>query len=235
MMFLHIPALAIVLLVVLRTIHRLYLKVVVSPRYRQLFLRWYPVVEIVLWVGFVYWSLAQFFGDRSYYPYLTVSLTVLLVALMGWYFLRDFFAGFILRSENSLETGRQIKVGTTEGVILKTGYRSLLIITRSGEQIRIPYSVIARGAVVQPAAGTKLHNPVISLDVSSRQPPDRLQHMLMNRLLQMPWVLPAVQPELTLSLIEAGRYRVDISLRVLNEEARLKTQTQLMEFVEKEL
>lgn len=71
----------------------------------------------------------QLFIGMAAYPILTGSLIILLVGLFGWYFLRDFVSGIILKAENAFETGQQIQTAQVSGTIKKLGYRSLEVVT----------------------------------------------------------------------------------------------------------
>lgn len=235
MIYLTIAVTGILLFVVLRTIHRLYLKVVLSAAYRSVFLRWFPVVELLLWTAYGFSAIAELFGDKSYYPLLSGGLILCVLVVAGWYFMRDFFTGFMIRSENSLEPGKPIRFGDTEGVIVKAGYRSLQLMNSAGEQLNIPYSMLAGSQLILPAESSKLGLKTISLAFHSARSPEKVQQLIMKRILEMPWVLTSVLPELEITLEEEQSYRVLVSLRVQNEEALLKTQAELTRFVEKEL
>jgi len=233
MSYLYTAALAVGLLVVLRAINHLFLKVVIKTNYRQLFLRWFPILEIVVWTGLGFGSLSQLFGDKSYYPFVAGSLAILLITLVGWYFLRDFIAGFILRSENTLEPGKPFRVGETEGVIVKTGYRSLELVTSSGEQVKIPYSILAVTQLHLPAEIPKLALRTIRIEVTTHHQPETVTQMVLQRVMEMPWVLTSSQPLVTIAFLEEGMYQIDIQLRVQNEESLLKTHSLLLEWVRK--
>ncbi len=234
-MFIQTGALALVLFLVLRSIQVLYLKVVVSARSRRLFLRWFPVVELLMWVAFCYWALMALFGESDNYSLLTGTLALVLLLLLGWYFMRDFIAGFILRSENSLAPGERLMIDEDEGVISKTGYRSLQLTTNSGEKIRIPYSVLVTKQLVQPAEKSILSKRVIFLEVATTHASAYVRDLLLKRLLEMPWVLTSTPPSLKISMAKPGVFNVEIKVKVLNEEALLKTHTELIKSVEKEV
>lgn len=235
MIFIQVLALAIVLLIVLRTLQRLFLKVVASQGYRQAFLHWFPIVEITLWVGFAFWAVVSLFGDTSFYVYLTAGMTIVLVLVVGWYLVRDFIVGFILRSENLMEPGLRFKLGETEGVISRVGYRSLELTTDDGEIVKLPYTLIASERLVRPVERGRLSSKPIVLDFRSKLQPDEVRQRLLMRLLEMPWVLSSVTPQIRMSVTSEGNYSAEITLRVVNEELRMKTIAELIDFTTRNL
>ncbi|OJX91544.1 MAG: hypothetical protein BGP01_01545 [Paludibacter sp. 47-17] len=234
MIFIQVPALAIVLFIVLRSVQHLYLKVVVSQRYRRLFARWFPLLEIGLWVVYAFWSVVGLSSEMQL-NFITEVFVVVVLAVSGWYFLRDFFAGFMLRSENAFEPGRRLKVGDSEGVISHIGYRSLQLTTDEGVLVKLPYSMLSGRLLMQPADMGRLNRQPVVLGFSSRLPADEVKLRLFRRLLEMPWVLPSFTPEIKLRLQSDGVYRAEIQLRVVDEESLMKTQSELLEFAVKEL
>jgi small-conductance mechanosensitive channel len=228
MMFMQIGALALVLFLVLRAIQVLYLKVVVSTRSRRLFLRWFPVIELLMWIAFGYWALMGLFGESDYYSLLTGALALVIVLLLGWYLMRDFIAGFILRSENSLAPGELLIVGDSEGIISKTGYRSLQLTINTGEKVRIPYSVLITKQLVQPAEKSILNKRVIFLEVETSHASAYVRELLTKRLLEMPWVLTSTAPSIAIAMLRPGMFKIEIHVKVLNEEALLKTHAELV-------
>jgi small-conductance mechanosensitive channel len=235
MMFLQVPALAIVLLLILRTFQLLFLKVVASTRYRHFFLKWFPVFEISLWLIYVFWALVTLFGDSSSYSFISASFIIVILAVCGWYFLRDFIAGFILRSENKLETGQEFKVDDTEGIISHTGYRSLQLTTNNGDKVKIPYSTLAGKKLILPSRSGQLTTNRLSLAFESGLLPEEIQQRLKQRLLEMPWVLSSEPPEIRLDIDQDSRYHAEIELRVVNEESLMMSYSLLLDFVKKEL
>ena len=235
MIFLKVTALAIVLIIVLRSIQNFYLKMVTSSVYRRIFLRWFPVLELVMWVGFVYWAVLTLTDSSGFPVYLIAGLTLVMLALTGWYLLRDVFAGFILRSENHLENGIRYRTEDTEGVISHIGYRSLELITDDGEVIKLPYTMIVGRRLVRPPERGQNSIQLIELEFRSNLQPDEVRQRLLNRVLEMPWVLSSYPPGIKMSIPAIGHYHVEITLRVISEDTGLKTKAQLYEFADQQL
>lgn len=235
MIYIQVVALAIVLIVVFPALQRLLLKVVASPAYRRVLLRWFPLAEIVAWIGYAFWAVASLFGGTSYSIYFTAGISIVVVLVIGWYLARDVLVGFILRSENFMEPGLRFQSGETEGVISRVGYRSLELTTDEGETVKLPYSLIASKRLVRQVERGRLTSKPIVLDFRSKLPPDEVRQRLLMRLLEMPWVLSSFTPEIRLSVKSDGDYSAEITLRVVNEELRMKTIAELIDFTNRNL
>ncbi|MDX9748331.1 MAG: mechanosensitive ion channel [Paludibacter sp.] len=230
-----IPVLAIVLFLFLRAVQGLYLKVVASPRYRMMFARWFPILEFGVWMVFIYWSIGTLPAESGLSAFLTTALSVVLIAAIGWYFIRDAIAGFILRSENALEKGMTLNTGSYVGVVTELGYRSLKIKNAGGEIVRVPYSSLTAKQLLISVARDIPVRKSIDIEFSSLLQVDEIQQRLAKRMLEMPWVITSVPPVVNLDVKEQGIYSAHIELLVINQESLMKTHSSLLEFVKEEL
>ena len=115
MIYLKILLLAFVLFITLRYVSWFFNVLHYRQKIRLAFLRVFPLVEIVIWSSFVFWSLGQLFKDLAVYPLLTGSMVIAIVVIVGWYLLRDFIAGIILKAENAFEPGQKINSAAGSG------------------------------------------------------------------------------------------------------------------------
>jgi len=198
---------------------------------RKMFLKVFPVVQMLLWVGFIFWVFDRLFTGRMAYPILTGSLIILMVGLFGWYFLRDFVSGIILKAENAFETGQQIQTAQVSGTIKKLGYRSMEVVTSEGERVKIPYSLLTGQKIVKPAETSNWTEQFIRLKISSVYPSETIHEMLKIRILEMPWVITDNSIKLKITRDESGNYLAEIHLHLLSPEMALKTEENLHAFV----
>jgi hypothetical protein len=86
MIYIEIFAVAVALFLALRLVS-FYFPVLNGKRnIRKIFLKVFPVAQILLWVAYAFWAFDQLFIGMVAYPILTGSLIILLVGLFGWYF-----------------------------------------------------------------------------------------------------------------------------------------------------
>ncbi|MDO8927494.1 MAG: mechanosensitive ion channel [Bacteroidota bacterium] len=231
MIYIEVFAVAIALYLILRFVSTYFRVLTGKRKIRKIFLKVFPVVQMFLWFAFAFWAFDQLFIGMAAYPFLTGSLIILLVGLFGWYFLRDFVSGIILKAENAFETGQQIRTAEVSGTIKKLGYRSIGIVTSEGELVKIPYSLLASQKIVKPADTGNWVEQLIRLKISSAYPPEKIQNMLKIRLLEMPWIVSDDSLQLKITRDEAGNYMAEIHVHLLNPEMAIKTEENLRVFV----
>jgi small-conductance mechanosensitive channel len=198
---------------------------------RKVFLKLFPLVQMFLWVAYAFWAFGQLFTGMNAYPVLTGSLIILIIALFGWYFLRDFISGIILKSENAFEKGQQIQTSEVSGRIQKLGHRSIEIVTCTGEHIIIPFSLLTGQKIVKPAETGNWTEQLIRLRISAAYQPEKVENMLKLRILEMPWIATDNSLKLRIIRDEAGNYTAEIHLHLLSPEMAVKTEENLHAFV----
>jgi small-conductance mechanosensitive channel len=231
MRYIEVFAVAIALYLILRFISTYFRVLTGKQKIRKIFLKIFPVVQMLLWFAFVFWAFEQVFIGIVGYPVLNGSLIILMVALFGWYFLRDFISGIILRAENAFETGQQISTAEGSGTIKKLGYRSIGIVTCEGELINIPYNLLTSQKIVKPADTGNWSEQLIKLNISSDYPPEKIQDMLKIRMLEMPWIVSDDSLKLKITKDKTGNYIVEIHVHLHSSEMAIKTEETLHVFV----
>lgn len=231
MIYIKVFAVAIALYLILRFISTYFRVLTEKRKIRKIFLKVFPVAQMLLWVVFAFWAFEQLFIGRVAYPVLTGSLIILMVGLFGWYFLRDFIAGIILKAENAFEAGQQIRTAEVSGTIKKLDYRSMGIVTSEGELVKIPYTLLTSQKIVKPADTGNWVEQLIRLKISSGYPPEKIQNMLEIRIHEMPWVVSDDSLKLKITREEADNYIAEIHVHLHSSEMAIKTEENLHVFV----
>ncbi len=189
---------AIALFAVLRFTMRLIKSLSAHKNVKRILLRTFPLVEFVIWLGFGFWVLSQVYSDYEYY-YLLMSATAgSLVLIVGWYFLRDFIAGIILKTEISFETNQQIRTPQEEGTLKKLGYRSIEIESSNGELVKIPYSQLATNSIHLQNIDETMQGHETIVSISSKVPIQEAKDNLSREILLLPWASITHQPAIKL-------------------------------------
>jgi len=231
MIYIEVFAVAAALFLALRLVSYYYPVLTGNRKIRMIFLKVFPVVQMISWVAYAFWAIDQLFIGMAVYPILSGSLIILMAGLLGWYFLRDFISGIILKAENSFEAGQQIQIAQVSGTLKKLGYRSLEIATSEGERVKIPYSLLAGQKIVKPAETSNWTEQLISLKITPVYPPETIQNLLTTRILEMPWIVSDNSIKLRITRDESGNYLAEIRLHLLRPEMALKTEENLHAFV----
>jgi small-conductance mechanosensitive channel len=192
----YIALIAAFLLVALVLIRRYLRAFPLRPGMRRFLLRAFPAVELFIWLGFGLWALNRVFGRTESFDLLLPMIFLVLILAGGWYFLRDFIAGVILKAEMPLEPGQYIRTPHIQGVLKKTGYRSAEVESDTGHSVRIPYSRLT-GEILGyeiPAGGLKQRE--IELRISDLQPMHEVREKITAQLLLLPWISPGERPHI---------------------------------------
>lgn len=178
---------AIGIFLVLRLLYRLLNTIVASKKIHRFIHRVFPLLEFTIWITFSLWVLNRLFSDTSFYLILMAAVIGSLVLIIGWYFLRDFVAGIILKTEILFEIKQRVKTPQAEGILRKTGYRSIEIETDQGELVKIPYSRLTTNAIyLQNKDESSLGHEVV-LKVKSNIPIQEFKDNVINEILLLPW------------------------------------------------
>jgi len=109
--------------------------------------RYFPLVEMVFWALFIFWSCDVLFNGSPFYPYLIFLLIVLVVVFFSWFFLRDYIAGIQLKSRYNFAAGQSFKSSRVSGVVKKNRLLYLEVKADNGSDFRIPYSKIDQSSI----------------------------------------------------------------------------------------
>ncbi len=231
MIYLEVIAVAVALFIILRFVSSYFPVLTGNRKIRKIFLKYFPVVELLSWLAYIFWAFDQLLIGLAAYHLLTGSLIIVIVAIFGWYFLRDFISGIILKSENAFEPGQLIHTAEVSGTIKKLGYRTMEIITIEGENVKIPFSLLSGHTIIKPADTGNWVEQVIRLKISSGYTPEKIRDMLKIRILEMPWIVSGVDIKIEITSEEPGSYMAEINLHAMNPEMALKTEENLQRFV----
>jgi small-conductance mechanosensitive channel len=196
--------LALLLFLALRFISRLVSSVPAKKSIHKFLLRAFPMVEFIIWIAFGLWILNYFFEDNSIYGILVSIAAGSLVFLLGWYFLRDFVAGIILKTEIAFEVNQRIKTSQHEGILRKMGYRSIEIETKTGKQVKIPYGMITSSAIVLQNLDESTYGSETSLRVPPEVPIQEMKDRISKEILLLPWSSINHEPIIRVSQQEAA-------------------------------
>lgn len=231
MIYLEIFAIAVTLYLALRFVSTYFRVLTGKRKIRQVFLKVFPVVQMFLWMVYAFWAFDRLFYGMVAHPILIGSSIVLMVILFGWYFLRDFVSGIILKAENALETGQKIQTSEVSGTLKKLGYRTMEVVNSEGEHVKIPYSLLTNQKILKPAETSNWTEHLIRLKISSSYPSETIQNMLRVRILEMPWIVSDGSTKLKITRDESGNYLAEIYLHLLRPEMAMKTEENLQVFV----
>ena len=138
-----------VLLAVLRAVSWA-LGIVPMNKERRAFLeRASPIVGALVTLAYLLFAARSLFrAQPSALPFV-LALVVAGFSAAAWPSIRDFLAGVALKAGRVCHVGDHVRIGEVEGQIVNMGYRVLVLESTTGDQAILPFSQVAKEAVVR--------------------------------------------------------------------------------------
>lgn len=232
MNLLYIVFLGFALFFAMQLINRMALLIPGESRWRNLLLRSLPLAELVVWLTFAFWAAAIVFDALPYRGIVQSAMALVLVVALGWYVLRDFLSGVLLKSESGFSKGQSIKTGFVSGKITAVGYRTLLIETEKGEKVRVPFSKLGDAIISTPPQKGQSHSHMLRFLVPEGSSRGSLPAKVSKTLLNMPWIIAEEEPTVNFVHDAEGQLMLEVKFSVLKEEHALLVQHKLQELIE---
>jgi hypothetical protein len=209
---LKVVIIGIVLFILIRIVYRL-LKIL-AVRYKNDFgyKKYFPLVEMIIWLSFIYWSLDQIFNDPLYFSIFFITISVMGLIWVGWYGLRDYIAGIILRIQDVYDKGHQLSTGGISGKILKLGHLNLELEKEDGSVIKIPYSEVAGKIHLNKNVDKIIVTEKINLKIPKNYIlADEIEN-LRKYILNSPWHVSYIDPQVRQMEEESDFYNIELIL-----------------------
>jgi len=157
----------------------------------QYLIRIFPWIEVFIWAGFAFWALSFTMAEnRSYYLAMS-ALTIVLMAGFGWFVVKDFIAGAVLRSDLMLEKGMQIKTDLLMGTIVSMGYLSMELKTNNGDVLVVPYNKLSNKSVSKITEKSHGTSNTIRVLIPEHHSIQNIEKQIRKKMLEMPWIMAA--------------------------------------------
>lgn len=158
--------------------------------------RFFPVLEMLVWLSFIYWALEQILVKSLYFTVFFVTISVIGLFWIGWYAARDYIAGIILRAQDIYETGHQLVVGDIVGKIIKLGYLNIDLQKEDGVILKVPYSKIAGNVHYNKNENKLVSTYKFSLKISSEAVINGAVEKIRKSVLNSPWHAAHISPQI---------------------------------------
>lgn len=176
----------------------------------------FPMVEFSAWAAFVCWLLYRLFSEASFYPELLLALVIFGMLLLGWYLIRDFFAGLVFKAENLFSKNDSIRLPDTSGKIHRLGYLAVEIENDSGELERIRYSQLFSSKMVKPNPSSRIEKFTFTFRCPASSTPEDLMQQITFHLMNAPYSSLNHTPVISLDGQEEEQYTFQATVFVLN-------------------
>ncbi|MEZ5198886.1 MAG: mechanosensitive ion channel [Bacteroidales bacterium] len=101
-----------------------------------------PIIEIIAWLLYFGWWLQKFYEAKTFFVLIVIGILALLLFWLSKYWLKDLIAGIVFKSTKQLKEGDTLQVEELNGVIKKFLKTTIVIESKGGQTIILPYSNI---------------------------------------------------------------------------------------------
>jgi small-conductance mechanosensitive channel len=212
--FLGIIILAVLLTLILKMVNRSILKKKTDHQIRN----YYPLFEVIIWFSFLLWGINFLLQDSIYHMVAILSLAAIIVAGLGWFVIRDIFAGIVLRFSDKFYPGQNLRIDQLNGRIKEVGMLRIAVQQEDGIIVKIPWSKI-NGQIYSKGIGDDITNRQrFSVEVAQKYPLEIVHPKIREAILLS--VGAALNKEPQIKLIESDNqgWQLEITAYALSPE-----------------
>ncbi len=187
--------------------------------------KFFPVLEMITWISFIYWALKEAINEQLYYSVFFIAISLIFLGWLGWYAGRDYFAGIIWRSQDTYEVGQKLIINKINGRITKLGYLNLVLEKNDGTLIKVPYSKITGNIHYNKNENKLVSTYTYSIEVPQKEFSDNYINMLWTSLVNSPWHLSYIEPQIKKIGEEGNKIILEIVFHSFGEEGMGKLES----------
>jgi hypothetical protein len=133
---------------------------------RDWFNKYFSMFELFTWLLLSLWFLPFMMQKHIYAGGGLLLIIVSIFIWIAWFGLKDLVAGFIFKTNSGLHIAEQIEIGEYKGVIIKMGFRNLILETPEGNYISLPFSQIINKPIIKVSSAEIRHNRTFEMEVN---------------------------------------------------------------------
>lgn len=211
--------LALALFFALRLITWIFPLLVPNAERRKIALRYKSLVELLIWIVFMIWSVQFLYSSNQPYAYALFLLLFLITAYMSWIGLKDMIAGAFLKAGHKLSVNEVIRVDDYSGKIIRFGHTALQLETDSGETLFLPYSFLFGKVIIKSQPTESIHRHTFQFDVILTSSTRETIESIRAFVLTLPWTSLKKEPQIRpISESAAGGQVIEVTLFSIEKE-----------------
>lgn len=188
--------LAMALFFVLRLLSWFLPVIVPGQEQRKMVLRYKSLIELVIWIVFIIWSVQFLYHSNQPYAAALFLILFLLTVYSGWIGLKDVIAGAFLKAGHRLSIYELIKVGDIAGKIIRFGHTSLVLETDTGETVFLPYSFLFGKVITKLHPAESIHRHTFQFEIALTEPTREAIDRMRSFILNLPWISLKRDPQI---------------------------------------
>lgn len=191
---------------------------ILNNRFNKRNKNYFILFEIVVWLVFGVWALKLTFSGTYYYSFLVLAILVILLLLIGWFILKDFVAGLVLKLSDNFQEGQFFRLNNIEGHIAQINYLHINIKQHNDEIIKIPFSKVLGSIHHKSSIDDKTKQYKIKLTVKKKESLDNTRDSIRKTILLSAGVNIKREPLITVIESSEKEWLFEITYFILDEQ-----------------
>ena len=197
---------------------RLFKRNILNNRFNKRNKNYFILFEIFVWLVFGVWTLKVTFSGTNYYSFLVLAILSILLIILGWFLLKDFIAGVVLKLSDNYQEGQFFRLNNIEGHISQINYLHMNIKQSNDEIIKIPFSKILGSIHHKSFLDDKTKQYKIKLTVEKKESLDTTRDNIRKTIMLSAGVNIKREPLITVIESSLKEWVFEITYFILDEQ-----------------
>ncbi len=193
--------------------------------------RYLPVIEMIIWTGFVIWLINVLFINSRYIIHLNTLILLTVFLFISWYIIRDYIAGVQVRSRFNFKTGQKFKSDQAKGIIKSLGLLAMHISGDSGSNIIIPYSKLEQQSIELNFLEKGLSVSSFVVEINTGLSDQELTEKLIEIIMNSAWCSHKSRPSVQILESNNKKKQCEISCSPIGREGLEKVKALLLQSI----
>lgn len=212
--FLGVVMLAVLLAVILKIANMAVLKKITNQRIKY----YYPIFEVIIWFIFLLWGLNVLFRESFYQMIVISSLSAIFIVGLGWFVIRDLFAGVVLRMTDRFYPGQYLRVDQRNGRIKRVGMLNISLQEEDGSVSKIPWNKINGQIYSNGTAADTTNRQQFTVEIPQKYPLESVQRKIYETVLLSVGAAINKEPQIKLTGTANQEWQLEITAYALSPE-----------------
>ena len=191
---------------------------ILNNRFNKRHKNYFILFEILVWLIFGVWTLKVTFSGTNYYSFLVLTILTILLLLTGWFILKDFIAGLVLKLSDNYQDGQFFRLGNIEGHIAQINYLHLNLKQENDEIIKIPFSKILGSIHHKSSIDDKTKQYKVKLSVQKKESLDTTRDNIRKTIMLSAGVNIKREPLITVVESSSNEWVFEITYFIMDEQ-----------------
>lgn len=158
--------------------------------------RYTALIELILWIVFLIWSVNFLSGSSPVYAIGLFILLFFFTFYTAWIALKDFIVGAFIKTIDHFRTNQTVKIGEYSGKIIKFKPSGVVLETESGEMVYLPYSYLFGKAIIKSNPAETILSHTFKLEIATKPNLPATIENIHNDILRLPWASLKKSPQI---------------------------------------